>query len=193
MRGTAMTPCSGLAAVVSAAAALVVVAGCSTATTTAPTPTGPTASHSTASGSSSAANPLAGTWQTAALPWATWEASFRRAGATPAEAVQFSKGHGTVDRIILRLSGTDWALFDQWDDQTPNLDSTATYTLSGNRVDVTDADNPEHCQQVFAMTLSSNTLRLRLVSNGTAGASCGRDSLLHGRTLFGTAPFQRVS
>jgi hypothetical protein len=177
--------------VATAAAVLATMAGCSNSATT--TATTQTAAGTHAASSPPTTNPLIGTWQTAAVPEATWEATYRRAGATPDEITQFRVGLGKEDRIILRLSGTDWVQFEQNDDQAPEVGSDAKFTVSGDTVRLTGTDLAVPCHQVLRFAINGDTLRLRVVSNGADDVPpCSRDDQLHAPVLFETAPFERT-
>jgi hypothetical protein len=177
--------------VAGASLALAMMSGCSTATgSDAPS----SATSARESSAPSSGNPLVGTWQTDTLPAAAWVATYRKAGGTAAEAAGFQNqlgdGPGSVNRITLRLSDTDWVAFEQADDQPPVEGWAGTYTMSGTTVRATSSP----CQIVYTLTLSGDQMRIHVVSDGPADIpECGPSDLFAQRTVYETAPFRRTA
>ena len=130
-----------LAAIVTAAA----LSGCASSSSTGAVPT--PATTSSAPSPSSPSDPatggtLVGTWRTAALPTASWAATYRRVGGTATQAAAFVERIGgrigSTETVTLRVGDKDWVQFGQADEDAPGQGSSGTYDAEGNDGDLHD-------------------------------------------------------
>lgn len=161
-------------------------------------PSGPPLSASiTPPSPAASADVLTGTWQTAALPTATFVATYRKAGGTARQAQQFvgrlttnpSAGH----RVVLRIGDGQWVQFAQDDSATPQVGWTGTYRLQGSRVVAHETSTG--CEVVYRFQVVGAVLGFRVVSAGPPhNSQCGSVELaLPSHALYETAAFHRVS
>ena len=142
-----------------------------------------------------AADALTGTWQTAALPTATYVATYRKAGA-PSKAIrQFSTdlaSLGQDHRYVIRMGDGQWVLLEQHDSGTPQLSWKGAYRLTGDTVHA--VENDTQCHLTYGITLQGDSLRIRLLTYGPkASPQCGRADTWPQRSIYETAAFHRVS
>jgi hypothetical protein len=153
------------------------------------------ASSSAPSSPTSATDPLAGTWETAALPTATFVETFRRAGATPVALAGFQSGlaqAGQQHRYIVRIGAGFWVELEQHDGNTPQTGWAGTYTRTGNTVHATETSTG--CHLIYGISLAGDALRVRLLSDTPeTPPQCGRTDSWPQRAIYETAVFHRVS
>jgi hypothetical protein len=170
-------------------------AGCggnSSSPTVAPSAS-PPASPATSS-PAAAADALTGTWQTPALPTATYVAIYRKAGATPSALRRFRaglSGAGQEHRTVIRIADGQWVELEQHDGGTPQVGWAGTYTLTGNVVHATETSTG--CQLTYRIGRQGTSLRIRLLSDEPQSSpQCGRTDSWPQRALYETAAFQRL-
>jgi hypothetical protein len=138
-------------------------------------------------------DPLTGSWETAALPTQTWVATFRRAGAPPADVQQFRSSlatAGTLHQYLIRIVDGNWAEFEQHDSGTPQVGWDGTYTLTGDRVYANESGGG--CHLVYQISLSADTLSVHLLSDEPESPPrCGRADTWFQRSIYETAVFHR--
>ena len=157
-----------------------------------PPSTSPTATATT-SQASGATSSLMGTWQTPDLPAAAWVATYRRAGASPEEIAQFSSGLGTTQRIVLRISGTDWVEFESEDGDPPTQGWAGTYVQSGSQARLTATDVPLPCYYTYELSFTGKAMRVQVLTESpNREPDCGANDLRIQRALYQTAAFTKV-
>jgi hypothetical protein len=143
--------------------------------------------------STSPSDPLAGSWETAALPTETWVATFRRAGAPPADVGRFRTALATAGQkhqYLIRIADGHWAQFEQHDGGTPQVGWEGSYTLTGSRVSASESGGG--CQLTYQITLSADLLSVRVLSDmPEAPPRCGRVDTWFQRSIYETAVFRR--
>jgi hypothetical protein len=154
----------------------------------------PTASTTpSTSSSASPSDPLNGTWQTEALPTDTWVATFRRAGAAPADVAGFAAAlasAGTKHQYLIRVLDGQWAEFEQHDGGTPSVGWDGTYSVTGDHVLATEKG--DGCHVTYQIALSGNTLSVRVLSDlPESPPRCGRVDTWFQRAIYETSVFHR--
>ena len=172
-------------------------AGCggSSSSPTAP-PSGPPASTSPAAPSpTAAADSLTGAWRTAALPTATYVATYRKAGAPPGAVQQYRSGlsgAGHDHRYLIRIADGQWVELEQHDNGTPQVGWSGTYRLIGNTVHATETETG--CRLAYRVTMHGGSLRIRLLfDRPESSPQCGRMDSWPQRAIYETSAFHRVS
>jgi hypothetical protein len=161
--------------------------------------TAPSQPHQSASAGApspaAATDTLTGSWQTAALPTATYVATYRKAGAPPSAVRQFRaglSGAGHDHRYLIRIADGQWVELEQHADGTPQVGWTGTYTLIGNTVHATE--NQTGCRLTYRVTMNAGSLRIRLLSDKPESSpQCGRTDSWPQRSIYETSAFHRVS
>lgn len=161
---------------------------------------GASATHASSSKASAAPSPagrtdaLTGTWETAALPTATFVATYRRAGATPGALQAFSAAlsqAGHEHRYLIRIADGLWVQLEQHDGGTPSVGWSGTYTLTGDTVSATETETG--CHLAYRIALTGSSLGIHLLSDTPESPQCGRTDSWPQRAIYETAAFHRAS
>jgi hypothetical protein len=185
------------------AVAVVVLSACSSGTatgsgTSSPTPAFvSTAAPSATTPADQSPARFIGTWQTDALPPATWIAAYRKEGATADQVKDYASqfdGSPAPHRIIVKLTASRWVEYDQHGDTGPEKGWGGDYTVSGSTVRAAETDSQYSCHVVYDVAIDGDDLRIRVVSDEPADApGCGGDDLVMQRTIYETTAFHRAT